>query len=44
MSTRARPLFDASIVRRASLDALRKLHPRHMVRNPVMFVVEVGSA
>ncbi|MEV6670100.1 potassium-transporting ATPase subunit KdpB [Streptomyces sp. NPDC051162] len=24
-------------------DAVRKLHPRAMVRNPVMFVVEVGS-
>ncbi|OLF06942.1 potassium-transporting ATPase subunit B [Actinophytocola xinjiangensis] len=24
-------------------DALRKLHPRHQVRNPVMFVVWVGS-
>lgn len=27
----------------AALDALRKLDPRLMVRNPVMFVVEVGS-
>ncbi|GAA0208753.1 potassium-transporting ATPase subunit KdpB [Saccharothrix mutabilis subsp. mutabilis] len=25
-------------------EALRKLHPRHQVRNPVMFVVWVGSA
>ncbi|GGY11354.1 potassium-transporting ATPase ATP-binding subunit [Streptomyces tanashiensis] len=24
-------------------DALRKLHPRHLVRNPVLFVVGVGS-
>ncbi|MCZ0983190.1 potassium-transporting ATPase subunit KdpB [Streptomyces diastatochromogenes] len=24
-------------------DALRKLHPRHLVRNPVLFVVAVGS-
>src|SRR5262245_41382655 len=40
----ARPLFDAAIVQRALLDSLRKLDPRHMVRNPVMFVVEVGSA
>ena len=23
--------------------ALRKLDPRHMVRNPVMFVVEIGA-
>ena len=36
-------LFDPPIVRRALMDALRKLDPRHMARNPVMFVVEVGS-
>jgi K+-transporting ATPase ATPase B chain len=29
--------------RRALIDAFAKLHPRLMVRNPVMFVVEVGS-
>ena len=29
--------------RRALLDALAKLNPRSMMRNPVMFVVEVGS-
>ena len=29
--------------RRATLDAILKLHPKSMVRNPVMFVVEVGS-
>jgi potassium-transporting ATPase ATP-binding subunit len=29
--------------RRALLDALLKLNPRSMMRNPVMFVVEVGS-
>jgi K+-transporting ATPase ATPase B chain len=28
---------------RAVFDSLTKLDPRHMVRNPVMFVVEVGS-
>ncbi len=28
---------------RAVIDAFRKLNPRWMVRNPVMFVVEVGS-
>jgi K+-transporting ATPase ATPase B chain len=39
----ARPLFDPAIVRRAIVDSLRKLDPRHQVRNPVMFVVEVGS-
>jgi len=36
-------LFDPSIVKRAIGDAFRKLNPRHMARNPVMFVVEVGS-
>src|SRR5262245_8140087 len=40
----ARPLFDAALVSRALFDSLRKLEPRHMLRNPVMFVVEVGSA
>jgi K+-transporting ATPase ATPase B chain len=45
MATQAqrRSLFDAAIVRRASIDALRKLSPRTMMRNPVMFVVEMGS-
>ena len=36
-------LFDPSIVAGAARDALIKLDPRRMVRNPVMFVVEVGS-
>src|SRR5678815_5082702 len=40
----ARPLFDGPIVRRAIQDAIGKLDPRRMIRNPVMFVVEVGSA
>ncbi len=38
-----RSLFDRGIVRRASVDALVKLNPRMMMKNPVMFVVEVGS-
>jgi potassium-transporting ATPase ATP-binding subunit len=38
-----RPLFEARITRRAILASFVKLNPRHMVRNPVMFVVEVGS-
>ena len=44
MTVAKRPLFDPPIVRRALLDACRKLDPRAMVRNPVMFVVLVGSA
>ncbi len=39
----ARPLFEPAILRRAVVDSFRKLDPRHQVRNPVMFVVEVGS-
>jgi K+-transporting ATPase ATPase B chain len=31
------------LYRRAALDAVLKLNPRRMLRNPVMFVVEVGS-
>ena len=42
-SRSARPLFEGLIVRRALVDSLRKLHPRTMARNPVMFVVEIGS-
>jgi len=41
--TRRRPLFDPPIVKRAVRDAVRKLDPRHQLRNPVMFVVLVGS-
>ena len=36
-------LFDGPIVRRAIRDSFVKLDPRKMIRNPVMFVVEVGS-
>ena len=39
----ARPLFEGAIVKRAIVDSFRKLDPRHLARNPVMFVVEVGS-
>jgi K+-transporting ATPase ATPase B chain len=43
MAAKRRPLFDPPIVRRALRDAFVKLDPRHMVRNPVMFVVLLGS-
>jgi K+-transporting ATPase ATPase B chain len=36
-------LWNAEILRQASIDSVRKLDPRGMVKNPVMFVVEVGS-
>ena len=37
-------LFDPSILRAAAVDSLRKLSPVLVAKNPVMFVVEVGSA
>jgi potassium-transporting ATPase ATP-binding subunit len=36
-------LFDPAIVRPALLESVRKLDPRVQVRNPVMFVVEIGA-
>lgn len=41
---RARPLFDPEIVRRALADCFVKLNPLTLIKNPVMFVVEVGAA
>jgi potassium-transporting ATPase ATP-binding subunit len=38
-----RPVWDTAIVRGALRDAVIKLDPRIMARNPVMFVVEIGS-
>src|ERR1700743_3197911 len=42
--TKSKSLWDGKIVRRALADSVIKLSPRVMMRNPVMFVVEVGSA
>jgi K+-transporting ATPase ATPase B chain len=36
-------IWNARIVKRAIVEAFVKLEPRRMMRNPVMFVVEVGS-
>jgi potassium-transporting ATPase ATP-binding subunit len=36
-------LFKRDIVKRALIDSLVKLDPRVQVRNPVMFVVEIGA-
>jgi len=37
-------LFDAAITKRAAVDAFRKLDPRRLARNPVIFVTEAVSA
>ncbi|HSY80688.1 MAG TPA: potassium-transporting ATPase subunit KdpB [Gemmatimonadaceae bacterium] len=43
MAYSSRPLFDPPIVKRAIRDSFVKLNPAHLVRNPVMFVVMIGS-
>ena len=40
---KSKSIWDMNIVRRALVDSLVKLDPRNMMKNPVMFVVEVGS-
>ena len=42
-TVKTRSLFDAVIIRQAIVDSFRKLMPGRQVRNPVMFVVYVGS-
>ena len=42
MDTMRKPMFSSDIVKRALLDAFKKLDPRITVKNPVMFVVEIG--
>src|SRR6476620_10684158 len=41
---RVTKLFEPSQVREALKQSFVKLSPRHMVRNPVMFTVEIGTA
>jgi potassium-transporting ATPase ATP-binding subunit len=40
---RKQSLTDGKMIFRAVIDSFRKLNPRAMVKNPVMFVVEVGA-
>ncbi len=42
-TVRKKAIWNAQIVRRAVVDSFKKLHPRKMMGNPVMFVVEAGS-
>jgi K+-transporting ATPase ATPase B chain len=41
--TRSKPLTDPKILQRAIVDSFWKLDPRVLLKNPVMFVVEVGA-
>ncbi|HEX8817317.1 MAG TPA: potassium-transporting ATPase subunit KdpB [Terriglobales bacterium] len=41
--THGKSIWDLKLVRAAAWESVLKLNPRHMMGNPVMFVVEVGS-
>ncbi|MEW6714062.1 MAG: potassium-transporting ATPase subunit KdpB [Nitrospirota bacterium] len=41
--SKKKSLFEPTIVRRALWDSFKKLNPLYQIKNPVMFVVEVGS-
>ena len=43
-SAQAPSLFDGAILRAAAFDAFRKLNPRQLMRNPVIFVTEVVAS
>ena len=43
MARQPRSLLDPAILGRAARDSVLKLDPRRMARNPVLFVVEIGS-
>ena len=36
-------IWNPELIRPAFMNAIKKLHPRVMMKNPVMFVVEIGS-
>src|SRR5262249_61882081 len=40
---RSSSMFEPAIMKRAVVDSLIKLNPRRQARNPVMFIVEIGS-
>jgi len=44
MAGKEHSLFDREIMSQAALESVKKLNPRSMVKNPVMFVTEVGAA
>lgn len=44
MSRKQQALFDPALLRQALIDSVKKLSPRVQWRNPVMFIVWIGSA
>ena len=43
MPASKRPLFERAIIGRAAVDSLKKLNPISLLKNPVIFVTEVGA-
>ncbi len=43
MAVKARSIFDREILSQAIVHAAKKMNPVYMVKNPVMFVTEVGA-
>ena len=41
-SQKKKSLFTKELMKQALLDAFVKLHPKYMVKNPIMFIVEIG--
>jgi K+-transporting ATPase ATPase B chain len=37
-------IFDPDLLKAALPEAIRKLNPRYLIKNPVMFVVEITAA
>jgi len=44
MAAKSHSIFDPAIIVPAIGESFKKLNPRHMIGNPVMFVTEVGAA
>jgi K+-transporting ATPase ATPase B chain len=44
VAVRSQSLFDRQIIAQAAFDSFRKLNPLSLLRNPVIFVTEVGAA
>ncbi|WP_069659695.1 potassium-transporting ATPase subunit KdpB [Arcticibacter eurypsychrophilus] len=43
MKNQSNPLFESALVQTALKQSIHKLDPRIMIRNPVMFTVEIGT-
>ena len=44
MAVRTHSLFDREIIAQAVVDSFKKLNPLSLLKNPVIFVTEVGAA